>query len=121
MPKPVVIESGGLAENKYCAGNRRWLVSNLIERSKGLEQFDIPLRALNAGSRVWNPIESAYSLALHMKRVQDVDLSHPIILSAEGCIMDGWHRVVKALLEGRETIKAVRFDDDPPCDYEVGE
>ena len=52
-----------------------------------------------------------------MKRVQETDLDHPLILDEEGFIMDGWHRVAKALLEGRETIKAVRFETTPAPDY----
>jgi hypothetical protein len=31
--------------------------------------------------------------------------------------MDGMHRVCKALIEGRETISAVRFEEDPEPDY----
>jgi hypothetical protein len=114
---PVKISSCAVADNEYRDGKRVWLVSNLIERAKGLEPFDLPLRALNAGSGVWDPIESAYDLARHMKRVQETNLEHPVIMDEEGFIMDGWHRVAKALLEGRETIKAVRFDKTPACDY----
>ena len=47
----------------------------------------------------------------------DADMSYPIIMDDEGFIMDGWHRVAKALLEGRETIKAVRFENTPAPDY----
>jgi len=33
--------------------------------------------------------------------------------------MDGRHRLMKAMLLGHETIKAVRFDENPsPCDVE---
>ena len=31
--------------------------------------------------------------------------------------MDGMHRVLRALVEGREAIEAVQFDDDPAPDY----
>ena len=52
-----------------------------------------------------------------MKRVQQADLNCPIILDESGFVMDGWHRIAKALFEGRKTIKAVRFRETPPCDY----
>jgi hypothetical protein len=43
-------------------------------------------------------------------------LSHPIILDEDGVIMDGRHRVMKALLTEQKTIKVVRFDENPdPC------
>ncbi len=32
--------------------------------------------------------------------------------------MDGMHRVAKALLLGHKEIKAVKFAEDPPPDYE---
>lgn len=61
---------------------------------------EIPLCAIPTGSKVWEPIQSAHQLARHMKRVLNTDLNYPIILNEEGFIMDGWHRVTKALLEG---------------------
>jgi hypothetical protein len=53
----------------------------------------------------------------HLHLIEQADLSFPIILSASGAVMDGMHRVAKAVLEGRETIEAVQFDVDPPPDY----
>jgi hypothetical protein len=53
----------------------------------------------------------------HMKLVEEADLSFPIILSADGGIMDGMHRVAKAALEGRTEVEAVQFDRDPEPDY----
>jgi len=116
---PVVqIDGCAMADNTFRDGDRVWIVANLIERAKGLEPFDLPLAAIHAGSRVWDPVDSAYGLARQMRRVMNVDTSHPIILDEQGFIMDGWHRVARALLEGKATIKAVRFDKTPPHDYE---
>ena len=106
-----------LSENKYRDGNKVYIVANLIERAKEFEPFDLPLIALNASSNVWHPVSCAYDLARKMKRVPQADLNCPIILDESGFVMDGWHRIAKALFEGRETIKAVRFKETPPCDY----
>ncbi len=114
---PVKVEGCNVSDNKFKDGKKVWLVTSLIERSKGLPVFEIPLAGLFSGSDVWDPITSAYSLAKHMKRVREANLDHPIIMDEEGFIMDGWHRVAKALLEGRETIKAVRFETTPAPDY----
>ncbi len=54
----------------------------------------------------------------HMRLVQETDLNFPIILSSDGRVMDGMHRVAKALFEGQPTIEAVRFSQDPEPDYE---
>jgi len=53
----------------------------------------------------------------HMALVNEVDPSYPIILSASGRVMDGMHRVARALLHGEATIRAVQFDVDPEPDY----
>lgn len=113
----VKIEGAKLSENTFRSGDRVWVVANLIERARGLEPFDLPLAAIHAGTDVWSPVTSAYGLAKEMRRVMDVDTSHPIILDEDGFIMDGWHRVARALLDGKATIKAVRFDETPPHDY----
>ena len=45
----------------------------------------------------------------HFERIQKADLSYPIILNDDGSLMDGGHRLCKAILEGRTKIKAVQF------------
>jgi hypothetical protein len=57
------------------------------------------------------------NVALHARLMNETDLSHPIILSQDGRVMDGMHRVCKALVQGRKTISAVRFEQDPEPDY----
>ena len=115
--KPVSIQPSPLCSNTFRDGRRVWRVTSLIERAKGLEPFDLPLVALFSGAKVFDPIESAYALAEHMKRALAADMNCPIILDAEGFVMDGWHRITRALVEGHSTVKAVRFDETPPCDY----
>jgi hypothetical protein len=53
----------------------------------------------------------------HARLMLDCDFEFPIILSSDGRVMDGMHRVCKALLEGRTEIEAVRFVRDPEPDY----
>jgi hypothetical protein len=52
----------------------------------------------------------------HMARIQAADLGFPIILSADGVVMDGLHRLCKARLAGHDTVRAVRFDPTPAPD-----
>ncbi|GAA0572873.1 hypothetical protein HPO96_17735 [Kribbella sandramycini] len=58
-------------------------------------------------------------VAEHAGRIQNADLSYPIILSADGGLMDGGHRLSKAWLAGQTTINAVRFPTDPTPDWFV--
>ncbi len=42
---------------------------------------------------------------------------YPIILGNDGRVMDGMHRIARALLEGHATIKAVQFEIQPGPDF----
>jgi hypothetical protein len=56
------------------------------------------------------------AVADHARRIREADLSYPVILSADGRLMDGGHRVAKGYLEGRSVVAAVRFEVDPEPD-----
>ncbi len=60
-------------------------------------------------------------VAEHARRMNEADLSHPVILAADGTLMDGGHRIAKAYLLGEETIQARRFVTDPEPDWIVPE
>lgn len=53
----------------------------------------------------------------HVRLIEEADLSFPIILSATGAVMDGMHRVARAVLEGRDEIEAAQFTEDPEPDH----
>ena len=57
------------------------------------------------------------AVAEHTRRINNADLRYPIILSAEGYLMDGGHRIAKAYLFQMDTISAVQFLHDPEPDY----
>lgn len=57
------------------------------------------------------------SVARHAKQIFAADFSYPIILSIDGKIMDGMHRVFKALIEELDTVLAVQFSSEPAPDY----
>ena len=47
------------------------------------------------------------------------DLSYPIILGPTGNVLDGVHRVAKAMLAGQTTVRAVRLPAMPPPDEQI--
>jgi hypothetical protein len=57
------------------------------------------------------------AVAQHARRIFEADLQYPIILSAEGYLMDGGHRIAKAYLLQLREIRAVQFQLDPEPDY----
>ena len=96
-------------------GRNKWNVGRLFLLSKDLKVMTIPLDHLNIFYKYEDL--TLRELVGHMKSVNDSDLSFPIILDEDGEIMDGRHRVMKAILTGKKTIKAVRFDKNPsPCE-----
>jgi hypothetical protein len=56
-------------------------------------------------------------VAKHAKRIMEADLRYPIILAADGHLMDGGHRIAKAWIMGQTEIDAVRFEVDPEPDW----
>ena len=95
-------------------GAHHWSVPRLFELSRDLPVMDIPLDHLNIYHKY--DVVTLRDMVMHMRAVNEADLSFPIILDEDGDIMDGRHRLMKALLTGTKTIKAVRFEKNPePC------
>lgn len=62
-------------------------------------------------------VPTCRAVARHAKRITDADLSFPIILSSDGRLMDGGHRIAKVWMSGGEDISAVQFIEDPEPDF----
>jgi len=106
------------SHNGLCA----WNVRHLIEQSRDLVPERVPLSAIREIDESFWANERVQQLTCreivgHTRLILDCDLAFPIILSSDGRVMDGMHRVSKALLEGCTDIQAVRFSSDPAPDY----
>jgi hypothetical protein len=92
-----------------------WDVDRLIEAAADLPVIEVPLEAIEEiDTEYW--FDHGYrptvrSVAEHARLIAEVDLAFPIILAHDGLVMDGMHRVARALLDGRPTIRAVRFPE----------
>jgi hypothetical protein len=98
-----------------------WDVDRLISLSRDLQPEDVAVETLDEIDSVYwfdeVNLPTVRSVVEHVKLINEVDPAHPIILSAEGRVMDGMHRIARALLEGRSTVVAVRFPQPIPPDY----
>jgi hypothetical protein len=95
-----------------------WDVDRLVELSRDFPVKQVALSSIwELDTAYWSQPLTVRDVADHVRLVQAVDPTYPIILGADGRVMDGMHRVVLALLEGRETIPAVRFDVQPEPDF----
>ena len=58
-------------------------------------------------------------VAAHARDISRADLSYPIIMTKSGDVLDGAHRIAKAVLIGQHLVMAVILDDWPPADGTV--
>lgn len=105
----------------FSNGSWAWRVERLIELAADLPPEEVEVASFRElDFTVWEGAPTVREVVEHARRIMEADLSYPIIVSADGWIMDGCHRLAKAFMEGRETIKAVRFEKDPPPDEFIG-
>lgn len=53
----------------------------------------------------------------HARLILAADLSYPVILGFDGRVMDGMHRIARALLEGQPQVASRRFARPLPPDF----
>lgn len=99
-----------------------WDVDRLIDLSRDLERRRVPLHEIRELEEPhWysheGDVPTCRSILEHVKLIQAADRRFPIILNAEGRIMDGMHRVARAYLEGVDSIQAVQFPRTPEPDF----
>ena len=99
-----------------------WDVERLIALSAHLPVESVPVDTLTEVDSVYWFDGSLHkptvrSVIEHLWLIEAVDSSYPIILGADGRVMDGMHRVARAILEGQDTIEARRFPVDPEPDH----
>ena len=66
-----------------------------------------------------NILPTCRAIAEHAHDINEADLSYPIILSPDGEVLDGWHRMCKAFIQGLEEIDAVQLTTMPPYRWRV--
>lgn len=98
-----------------------WDVDGLIELARGLPTEMVAVDLIQEiDTNYWFSHHSeptVRALTTHMRMVNDADLSYPIILDPQGSVLDGMHRVAKALLFEHQFIAARRILTLPEPDY----
>jgi hypothetical protein len=120
------VEHEGLAMRKQYyfrpsdRGLLAWDVDRLVRLTADFPRRMVPLAAIVELDTPWagdNDKASWRGFLEHVRLIEEADLAYPIILAADGAVMDGMHRVAKATLQGRTEIEAVRFTRDPEPDH----
>lgn len=75
------------------------------------------LRPQPAGTRHAWDVHRLLMRAASIPVEQQADPRHPVVIDPDERLMDGMHRVVRALLEGRTHVPGVRLTVLPPPDH----
>lgn len=115
----VKISTFGFDESHYVRDEKTWKASSLylFAKAKEYKIQELPLWCVNLTSEAFES-STLSTFIFQCKRVQECSLDYPILLDDCGQIADGYHRVCKAILEGKETIKAIRLEEMPTPDFE---
>jgi hypothetical protein len=97
-------------------------VSALIRLSRELPTISVDPRSIaELGVNHWYMEPSQQptprSMLEHIQLVEECDLSYPIILDSAGRVMDGMHRICRAIRDGHASINAKQFVRDPTPDF----
>lgn len=115
MNQSVFLEENGI---KY-----RWKVITIWDAAKTLDPILISIEEIVSqldNDRWFRHYQepTARNILPHVVRVINADLSYPIIISPMGSILDGVHRLMKAVILDKKTIMAIRLHSLPPSDSE---
>jgi len=93
-----------------------WSAKSLYEQAKKekARAYKFPLEHFDFTIKVYEHTERLTDLAYHFRRIMNADCSIPIIVSPLGDVLDGYHRILKAVVT-RETVYAYRLKEMPPA------
>ena len=113
----VPVDNMTFAESEYHRGDKIWTAQTLYDFAKVKEYpiLDMPLWNIDLTAEPFE-CNQLHSFIFQCKRVNQCSLEYPIILDDVGQIADGYHRLCKAILEGKETVKAIRLLEMPAPD-----
>jgi hypothetical protein len=102
-----------------------WEVEALWDAVKGLTPETVDLATLDevTDTSLWlcHWRDPTHPMTVpELARIDTADMSYPVILHPRGWLMDGMHRVAKALMSGSATVQAVRLTPEtlpPPWFY----
>ncbi len=99
-----------------------WDVGKLWELSERLPVKRIKIESVKELDQdCWFGIGSTSTptirnVAKHCKRIIEAKMEYPILLSSDGRLIDGGHRIAKALIHGQPEVDAVFIESLPAAD-----
>jgi hypothetical protein len=109
----------------YTDGRAIWYIDTIWAAAEGLQAEDLSIDEVHELDRVcwfgdaWGKRPTCRAVIEHCKRMIDADLSYPVILGPNGEVLDGVHRIGKAMLAGETKVRAVRLAQMPEEDERI--
>jgi len=103
-----------------------WRMQTLWDAARGAPIIEVDIAALGVLDEVvWfgGPKDVRPTVRTVAERAADIyraDLSFPIIMTRDGVVLDGAHRIARAYLEGKTHLSAAVLDACPPPDGTSG-
>ncbi len=99
-----------------------WNVSRLIQLATELPVVRWPVSAITEMDEAYwydlgNAVPTCRHIVDHMTLVMQAELTYPIILDNTGRVMDGMHRVCRAVYDGQTEVLAKQFPEPVTPDY----
>jgi len=104
--------------NSYASScGERWSAGLLyaeVKRQK-IQPERFPLRFANTSESPFDG-DRMCDFIYHARRILNADYSIPIVISPQGGIVDGFHRVAHAILDGKDFVMCYRLNEMPEPD-----
>jgi hypothetical protein len=99
-----------------------WDIGRLIRLSRGPPVHAVTVDSVREVDAVYwfddsTTAPTVRAVVEHARLMLDADVSFPVILGPDGRVMDGMHRIARAMLEGKTEVSVVRFPALPEPDY----
>jgi hypothetical protein len=113
------------SRRSFSDGRAIWYIEGIWAAAEGLPVEELSIDAVREldevcwFSEAWGKRPTCRAVIAHCQRMLGADLSYPVILGPKGEVLDGVHRIAKALLAGETKVRAVRLPVMPPEDERI--
>lgn len=98
-----------------------WKAVSLIEAAKDLPIFQFDISTISLDEVIRWKLVNVRDYVNHYQRVCKAELLNPLILRSDGYVMNGWHRIIKAISVNLKHLPAKQFKVDPEPDFKANE
>lgn len=114
------MEGPGAADHWVSLGVRAWRIETVWRAAQSVPVVEVRVAAIReVDEDCWfnDAIPTVRAVVDHARRIVEADLTRPVVLASDGQVLDGMHRIAKAVLNGHDTVLAQRLPRDPDPDW----